>query len=902
MIKRYSSRLERLDHVFLREKLKGARRYRRIAGYFRSSLFELIHEELEGIEEIRIVCNADLDPRDVGVARSAEQQAMALRERWNERAPEADSVLGRDRYRRLHALLVKGNLQVRVVDRTTSAFLHGKAGVIEGKGGEKTSFLGSINETREAWSENYELVWEDSSPEAVDWVEGEFEYLWAQGVPLPRAIVEEIDRCARRVEYRRPEDCPPEKLPAAAMAEAPIYQRGERLMPWQQAFVSLFLDHRATYGKARLLLADEVGLGKTLSLATSALMASLLGDGPALVLCPATLTLQWQVELWDRLGIPSAVWTTRKTWLDHTGHHIRTRGPEDVARCPYQIGIVSTGLIVQHTPERQALLERSYGTLVLDEAHRARAARGIGQSGDPNNLLQFVQLAAKRARHVLLGTATPIQTDTAELWDLLDVLNRQGEFVLGKLTSPWRSAGAALPLVTGKELVDDEGSAWNLVRNPLPPAREHALFDLLRTELRLGTGEFFTSRAATDLDDSVREELLEEMAGRPAGLSFFQRNNPVVRHTVLRRRATLEGKGLLPRIEVCIHPGRRDEYGFFSGLALRTDAPIDRAYQAAGRYTELLARRTQAAGFMKSLLLQRICSSLASGLSTAEKLLAREPLGEAEGEDDGALPELDGGAALAGITPAEKAALREVVEALSERPADPKLDAVWHYLSQLGWLGLGCIVFSQFYDTASWVAESLTARLSGEPIAVYAGADRSGIFRDRLWTSVERDTIKRAVREREVRLVVATDAACEGLNLQTLGTLINVDLPWNPSRLEQRIGRIKRFGQSRTSVDMLNLVYAGTRDEAVYERLSQRMKDRYDLFGSLPDVIEDDWIEDIERLEERLAEFIERKKAALNAFDVRYSDAVDPKGEPWGTCAEVLARRDVVERMSRGWA
>jgi len=91
---------------------------------------------------------------------------------------------------------------------------------------------------------------------------------------------------------------------------------------------------------------------------------------------------------------------------------------------------------------------------------------------------------------------------------------------------------------------------------------------------------------------------------------------------------------------------------------------------------------------------------------------------------------------------------------------------------------------------------------------------------------------------------VATDAACEGLNLQTLGTLINIDLPWNPSRLEQRIGRIKRFGQRRDRVDMLNLVYHGsekpTVDEKVYAKLSARMKDRYDIFGTLPDVIEDD--------------------------------------------------------------
>lgn len=152
------------------------------------------------------------------------------------------------------------------------------------------------------------------------------------------------------------------------------------------------------------------------------------------------------------------------------------------------------------------------------------------------------------------------------------------------------------------------------------------------------------------------------------------------------------------------------------------------------------------------------------------------------------------------------------------------------------------------------MAECLTGKLPGEPIAVYAGAGRSGIFRDGLWVSVDRESIKRTVKDRELRLVVATDAACEGLNLQTLGTLINVDLPWNPSRLEQRAGRIKRFGPARTSVDLLNLVYQGTRDEQVYERLSERMKDRYDIFGSLPDVIEDEWIEDIETLDAKLSD------------------------------------------------
>ena len=136
-------------------------------------------------------------------------------------------------------------------------------------------------------------------------------------------------------------------LPAAALVESPIYRGGEQLQPWQRAFVTHVLQHRETYGKARLLLADEVGLGKTLSLAASAMISALLDDGPVLILCPSTLTLQWQVELTDRLGIPSAVWSSRqKVWIDPQGPH--HQDPRAGGHChvplPY-IAIVSTGLI-----------------------------------------------------------------------------------------------------------------------------------------------------------------------------------------------------------------------------------------------------------------------------------------------------------------------------------------------------------------------------------------------------------------------------------------------------------------------------------------------------------------------------------------------------------------------------
>jgi len=273
-LNRFSSRLHRLSHVYLKEKLQGAKSYCRIAGYFRSSIFELIHEEVAQVGKIRIVCNSDLDPEDIRVAQSVRDRL--LKEKWNEVPTAVDAILNRERYRRLHEVLSRGNVEIRVISSDVAPFVHGKAGVIEAVDGSKSAFIGSLNETRHGWGEHYELLWEDTSPEGVAWVEAEFEYLWNQGIPLPNAIIREIDRCANRKEFNRIEDCPEEQLPAATLVESPIYQRGENLMPWQQAFIGMFMEHRQMFGAARLLLADEVGLGKTLSLACSALMSCLL--------------------------------------------------------------------------------------------------------------------------------------------------------------------------------------------------------------------------------------------------------------------------------------------------------------------------------------------------------------------------------------------------------------------------------------------------------------------------------------------------------------------------------------------------------------------------------------------------------------------------------------------------
>ncbi len=86
--------------------------------------------------------------------------------------------------------------------------------------------------------------------------------------------------------------------------------------------------------------------------------------------------------------------------------------------------------------------------------------------------------------------------------------------------------------------------------------------------------------------------------------------------------------------------------------------------------------------------------------------------------------------------------------------------------------------------------------------------------------TASRELIKRYIQEGDIRLVCATDAACEGLNLQRLGAQVNIDMPWNPSRLEQRKGRVQRIGQARDNVHVLSLRYAGTVEDEVYAALS----------------------------------------------------------------------------------
>ena len=132
----------------------------------------------------------------------------------------------------------------------------------------------------------------------------------------------------------------------------------------------------------------------------------------------------------------------------------------------------------------------------------------------------------------------------------------------------------------------------------------------------------------------------------------------------------------------------------------------------------------------------------------------------------------------------------------------------------------GAIIFSQYRTTAEWVLEALCDAFPTSRSRCMPAARPRSFSAVRNAEPAAREQIKTRIQDGDIRLVCATDAACEGFNLQRLGAQVNIDMPWNPSRLEQRKGRVQRIGQARDNVHVLNLRYAGTVEDEVYAALS----------------------------------------------------------------------------------
>ncbi len=857
MLNRYSSRTTKqgLGNEFA-AKLKGAVSYDRIAGYFCSSVLEVAGEAIEAIAgKARVICNSGLSPSDIAVAK------LGMRQEWNDFKPEEvyAAPAAMERLRKLYGLLKSGKLEVKVLPDEIYGLMHGKAGVITDADGSKTSFIGSINETKAAFTTNYEMVWEDDAAESVHWVQAEFDWFWnnPHAVPLSEYVIEDVKRLSERrtipLKDWRDDDKP---IPSVAVEE-PIYREQFGLWAHQKYFVARAFEEHKQRGGARLLLADQVGLGKTVQLAMSAKLIALYDEKPILIIVPKTLLFQWQDELMTLLNMPSAVWTG-KAWVDENGQEYQYCG---IQKCPRKVGIVSQGLMTRKSEAAELLKELRYSCVILDEAHRARR-KNLGQDPDKhkaqqNNLLAFLNEITFRTHSLLLATATPVQINPIEAFDLLAALAQpqNADKVLGDKYSVWRrTPGLGIKYITAdEEYPDAEPEMWEIVRNPFPPAKDGRNFATLRSQLDVAPD-------ANVIGQGVYNSLNKPQKAKIRTLyvdeDYIQHHNPYIRAIIRRKRDFLEdtinpdtGEPYLKKIEAVLL-GEKDEE------SLELSGYFADAYAIAEEFCDMLSSRVKGGGFMSTLLLKRIGSTMYAGENTAKKMLAwtaegkdrlrslYEELAEDDDEDadDGAQSDIKE------LTPAEIDCLERLVNALkSNSDTDPKYSRVKKVLmagveGEGAWIDKGCILFTQYFDSAVYVASRLSGAYPETTIGLYAGGDKSGVYLDGTFKKMTKDDIKQLVKKRELAVLVGTDAASEGLNLQTLGTLINIDLPWNPTRLEQRKGRIQRIGQLADKIYIYNMRYRDSVEDKVHNKLSGRLQGIFNLFGQIPDVLEDVWV------------------------------------------------------------
>jgi hypothetical protein len=433
---------------------------------------------------------------------------------------------------------------------------------------------------------------------------------------------------------------------------------------------------------------------------------------------------------------------------------------------------------------------------------------------------------------------------------------------------------------------------WDWLRNPFPPATEGKDYEILRRSAELADG-------ATLAPGNRYQQLSGPDKARIRRIfpDYVANHNPFIRHIIRRTRAYLETtidpethEPYLQPVKVRLHGERAED-------AIPLPPFLSEAFQLAEEFCGLLASRVNV-GFLRTLLLRRVGSTIEAGKRTAIKLLGDWTEIEDDEDEDETVEKAQKELQSQALTPSENEKLLRFIRTLDANQGhDPKYEAVRAQLIERGWLNLGCIVFSQYYDSVAWLAYRLSAELPDERIGLYTGALKSGIVQGGQFSTGTREAIKAMVRRGEIRLLLGTDAASEGLNLQRLGTLINLDLPWNPTRLEQRKGRIQRIGQLRDTVDVYNMRYAGSVEDRVHDMLSSRLENITSLFGQLPDVLEDVWVSVALRDIDKAKHTIDAVPA-LHPFELRYHKV---ERVNWESCANVLNAADRRKFLAQGW-
>lgn len=525
----------------------------------------------------------------------------------------------------------------------------------------------------------------------------------------------------------------------------------------------------------RYVLADDPGAGKTVM--TGLLIKEMLARGDlrrCLVVSPGSLVEQWQDELLEKFGLAFKIMTNEVLEASPTGNAF---AEEDL--CIARLDKLSRSDELQ-----EKLAHTTWDLVVFDEAHKLSATMGA-DGAKRTKRYKLAELVGATTPNLLLLTATPHN-------------GKQADFQLFmKLVDPDQFEGA---LRHANQHIDVSSNMRRLVKEEL---------------LRFDGTPLFPERRAYTVDYTLT----------PAESGLYEAVTDYVT-TEFNRADALDGK-------------RRTSVGFaLTSLQRRLASSPEAIYQSLHRRRVRLEKR-----------LEQVRAEMAAGRKSEVYAERDVPSGwEDFDEDDWETGEAE--AAEDDVTDSATAAQTAVeleceigTLTLLERRADDVRrlgrDRKWEQLSSLLQDEAAMrapdghrekiIVFTEYKDTLNYLVSNI-ANLLGDSEAVVQIS--GGMRRD------ERRRAQDEFRQNpHVHVMVATDAAGEGVNLQRAHLMVNYDLPWNPNRLEQRFGRIHRIGQTEVC-HLWNLVASQTREGDVFKRLFGKLEaERQALGGKVFDVL-----------------------------------------------------------------
>lgn len=529
----------------------------------------------------------------------------------------------------------------------------------------------------------------------------------------------------------------------------------------------------------RFVLADDPGAGKTIMAGLFIRELIMRSDAHrVLIVAPGSLCGQWQDELRDKFGLEFTLFGREQQEQSSSGNAF-AQNNQLIAR----LDQLSRSDDLQHK-----LKATHWDLIIVDEAHKLSASF-TGNEVKKTQRFQLGELLGSICHHFLLMTATPHngkEEDFQLFMSLLDSDRFYGKFR------------------DGARRVDVSDLMRRLVKEELLKFDGTRLFP----ERRAYTANYDLSDAEAQLYAHVTEYVRTEM-NRAEKLDGSTRNSVGFALTQLQRR--------LASSPAAIH----------ESLRRRRKRMEDRLEEA-----KLVQRGHRVAQAPAAYRLVPI--DVPENLDEAEESLSAE---DYETYADQLVDQASAADTIAEME-AELVSLR-ALEAEAKRLHDSGEDQKWKQLSQIlqddphmrdaSGHRRKIIIFTEHRDTLNYLREKIAGML-GRPegvVTIHGGTNRDE----------RRRTQEEFRQNKEVQVLLATDAAGEGVNLQNANLMVNYDLPWNPNRLEQRFGRIHRIGQ-REVCHLWNLVANETREGAVFQRLFEKIEiERKALGGRVFDVL-----------------------------------------------------------------